>query len=91
MTKKLEDEIERLEEKLYKINSHYGKLITILRQQLKESGECSHKKTATYSWEHDNGYGVQTRHYALYCLTCGLEDKWPDTKDGKYTFRENVK
>ena len=42
---KLEDEIERLEEKLYKINSHYGKLITILRQQLKESGECSHKKT----------------------------------------------
>ena len=85
---KLEDEIEELEERLHQLDTYYGEKIVLLRKQLKESGECSHKKTATYSWEHDNGYGVQTRHYALYCLTCGLDDKWPDTKDGKYTFRK---
>lgn len=34
-------------------------------------GICDHPETEDYPWEHDNGYGRQTKMAAQQCVFCG--------------------
>lgn len=38
---------------------------------------CTHPEIEPYEYEHDNGYGRQTRHEAEYCKICYGINAWP--------------
>jgi len=38
---------------------------------------CRHAQTHEFKWEHDNGYGVQTKHVGLRCVFCLKVNRWP--------------
>lgn len=37
---------------------------------------CDHSKDEPYFWEHDNGYGKQTKITGRRCSYCGFIDFW---------------
>jgi hypothetical protein len=37
---------------------------------------CDHSKQENYIWEHDNGYGRQTKIIGKECCYCGCVDLW---------------
>jgi hypothetical protein len=45
---------------------------------IKESlqGICDHSLTEEYQWEHDNGYGRQTKMTSKRCVFCGWVSLW---------------
>lgn len=38
---------------------------------------CRHIQTTEFHWEHDTGYGVQTKHVGLRCVFCLKVNRWP--------------
>ena len=38
---------------------------------------CRHAQTTEFKWEHDNGYGVQSKHVGLRCVFCLKVNRWP--------------
>lgn len=48
--------------------------ISNLRQRLQ--GICDHSNTEPYVWEHDNGYGRQSKIEGKRCLDCLFVDLW---------------
>lgn len=47
------------------------------RKQLSEN--CNHPEefVQPYTWEHDNGYGRQTKHDGRQCHICWKVNRWP--------------
>lgn len=37
---------------------------------------CDHTGAESYKWEHDNGYGRQTKIEGKRCVYCGFVDHW---------------
>ena len=48
--------------------------ISKIRKQL--TPICDHSQTEVYDWEHDNGYGRQTKMIGTRCIFCFKKDYW---------------
>lgn len=48
-------------------------------QALREtvSKNCRHAQTTPFRWEHDDGYGTQSKHEGLRCVFCLKVNRWP--------------
>ena len=45
---------------------------------------CRHAQTTEFTWEHDTGYGVQTKHVGLRCVFCLKVNRWPRVNYDKW-------
>lgn len=70
----LEKKILQIEKEWQYISNKYEKQLSDLRAKLGQ--DCTHSKWTLYDWEHDNGYGVQTKCKGKRCLICGHEDPY---------------
>jgi hypothetical protein len=72
-------ELERMKQQIedieYDLNALTGDL-SALRNGLIKSKLCDHSETEEYIWEHDNGYGRQTRIQGKCCKHCLFIDRW---------------
>lgn len=69
----------KTQKKLERIWSKISKLTTearVTQQALIASGTCDHSQTRNYEWEHDNGYGRQSKHVGQQCRYCGFIDHY---------------
>lgn len=73
---------ETLDELRWKMKLHKkflatsSKQIRDLKDSLKET--CTHPLdfVIEIEWEHDNGYGTQTKHKAMRCTICNKDNRW---------------
>jgi hypothetical protein len=70
--KSLQSNLKNVRERIAKLSSDEW----LLKEALK--GVCDHSETTTYTWEHDNGYGRQSKMKGKRCVFCGWLDLWAD-------------
>lgn len=77
---------------LQRVRDKHAPIIAKLEQKLAKEG-CTHPTNAheSFTWEHDNGYGVQKWLPGVKCTLCGKLNHWPghstlwtDPKDISY-------
>jgi hypothetical protein len=49
--------------------------------------QCQHKRTEDFTWEHDDGYGRQTKCPGKRCLLCLKENRWPTLSNAPVNWR----
>jgi hypothetical protein len=72
--KTLEDKMMDLQAEAAGAAECYRKKIQFLQQKLTK--RCTHKYTAPYRWEHDNGYGRQHMIIGERCVSCDKRRPW---------------
>ena len=67
--------LEEITKKKWETYAKYNKAEAALLDVLLAEG-CDHYKTKEYTWEHDNGYGRQSKVVGIRCVHCGAEKSW---------------
>jgi hypothetical protein len=66
----IQKELTKKREKSSKLRDEIDGLVKQLQ------GVCDHSQTDAYQWEHDNGYGRQSKMSGKRCMYCGWIDLW---------------
>lgn len=53
----------------------YAVVIDLLRHNLIN---CKHTRTIPFTWEYDNGYGIQKMITGILCIACKYKKHWPE-------------
>jgi hypothetical protein len=64
----LQGRLDRLNEQSRKVAEDFDRRKRLVLQQLEPI--CDHRVTEEYKWEHDNGYGKQSKCIGLLCVHC---------------------
>jgi hypothetical protein len=66
--------LEKMKMKRIKASKLIAEAEEFRKQVIKEG--CDHSINSPYKWEHDNGYGKQTKIDGFRCDVCGALDSW---------------
>lgn len=72
---KMEKDFLRAEASARRSYLKWDEKIKKLRAEI--SKDCRHAQTEEFNWEHDDGYGRQSRHTGLRCVFCLKVNHWP--------------
>lgn len=66
----------KMYDRAVKASIRAAKKASELREALAINCDHPEEYRSDFEWEHDNGYGRQTRHTSKLCDICGAENRW---------------
>ena len=74
--KSIQKELLKKKETITKLYKEIYELEKELHADTTGKNICDHSKTEEFHWEHDNGYGRQSKMTGKRCVYCGWKDLW---------------